>query len=92
MKKTLTANISGTVFHIEEDAYEQLQRYLAGIRSNFSGSDGPTRSWPTSSRASPSSSPSASWAPGGQHRRCGARESVMGQPEDYHQAGRGRRC
>ncbi|MEO8590823.1 MAG: PspC domain-containing protein [Flavobacteriales bacterium] len=40
MKKTVTANIAGTVFHIEEDAYEQLQRYLAGIRANFSGSAG----------------------------------------------------
>ncbi len=40
MKKTLTANISGTVFHIEEDAYEALQRYLASIRSQFAGSPG----------------------------------------------------
>ncbi|MBL0045463.1 MAG: PspC domain-containing protein [Flavobacteriales bacterium] len=40
MKKTVTANIAGTVFHVEEDAYEQLQRYLAGIRANFSGSAG----------------------------------------------------
>lgn len=40
MKKTVTANIAGTVFHIEEDAFEQLQRYLAGIRANFSGSPG----------------------------------------------------
>lgn len=40
MKKTLTANISGTVFHIEEDAYEKLQRYLGNIRSQFTGSDG----------------------------------------------------
>ncbi len=40
MKKTLTANISGTVFHIEEDAYDQLNRYLANIRSKFSGSAG----------------------------------------------------
>ena len=40
MKKTVTANIAGTVFHIEEDAYDQLQRYLAGIRANFSGSSG----------------------------------------------------
>lgn len=40
MKKTLTANISGTVFHIEEDAYEKLQRYLATIRDQFTGSDG----------------------------------------------------
>jgi phage shock protein PspC (stress-responsive transcriptional regulator) len=40
MKKTVTANIAGTVFHIEEDAFEQLQRYLGGIRANFSGSPG----------------------------------------------------
>jgi phage shock protein PspC (stress-responsive transcriptional regulator) len=40
MKKTLTANISGTVFHIEEDAFEALQRYLASIRGQFAGSDG----------------------------------------------------
>ncbi len=40
MKKTVTANIAGTVFHIEEDAYDQMQRYLAGIRANFSGSPG----------------------------------------------------
>lgn len=40
MKKTFTANISGTVFHIEEDAYDQLQRYLANIRARFDGSTG----------------------------------------------------
>ncbi|MBS1581130.1 MAG: PspC domain-containing protein [Bacteroidetes bacterium] len=40
MKKTFTANISGTVFHIEEDAYDQLQRYLANVRAKFSGSSG----------------------------------------------------
>ncbi len=40
MKKTLTANISGTVFHIEEDAYEQLNRYLNTIRSQFGGTHG----------------------------------------------------
>lgn len=40
MKKTLTANISGTVFHIEEDAYDKLQRYLGNIRSRFTGSEG----------------------------------------------------
>ncbi|MBL8002735.1 MAG: PspC domain-containing protein [Flavobacteriales bacterium] len=42
MKKTLTANISGTVFHIEEDAYELLNRYLANIRGKFSGGAGAT--------------------------------------------------
>lgn len=40
MKKTLTANISGTVFHIEEDAYDSLQRYLASIRGQFAGTPG----------------------------------------------------
>ncbi len=40
MKKTLTANISGTVFHIEEDAYEKLNRYLDSIRLQFTGSTG----------------------------------------------------
>jgi|LakMenEpi03Aug12_release.lakeMendotaPanAssembly.Ray.scaffolds.fasta_scaffold32061_3 phage shock protein PspC (stress-responsive transcriptional regulator) len=40
MKKTLTANISGTVFHIEEDAYELMNRYLANIRGKFTGSAG----------------------------------------------------
>ena len=40
MKKTLTANISGTVFHIEEDAYDRLQRYLSTIRAQFTGTDG----------------------------------------------------
>lgn len=40
MKKTLTANISGTVFHIEEDAYDKLHRYLGTIRARFSGSEG----------------------------------------------------
>lgn len=38
MKKTFTANLNGTVFHIEEDAYDAIQRYLANIRAKFSGS------------------------------------------------------
>ena len=38
MKKTFTINISGTVFHIEEDAYEVLQKYLVKLKSHF-GSD-----------------------------------------------------
>jgi phage shock protein PspC (stress-responsive transcriptional regulator) len=40
MKKTVTANVSGTVFHIEEDAYDQLQRYLGGIRAQLEGNAG----------------------------------------------------
>ncbi len=35
MKKTFTINISGTIFHIEEDAYEVLQKYLLNLKSHF---------------------------------------------------------
>jgi phage shock protein PspC (stress-responsive transcriptional regulator) len=35
MKKTFTINISGTVFHIEEDAYEVLQKYLVNLKTHF---------------------------------------------------------
>jgi phage shock protein PspC (stress-responsive transcriptional regulator) len=35
MKKTFTINISGTVFHIEEDAYEVLQKYLIKLKNHF---------------------------------------------------------
>ena len=28
MKKTLTVNLGGTVFHIDEDAYQLLDKYL----------------------------------------------------------------
>jgi hypothetical protein len=35
MKKTFTINISGTVFHIEEDAYEVLQKYLVNLKRPF---------------------------------------------------------
>ncbi|WP_319482205.1 PspC domain-containing protein [uncultured Draconibacterium sp.] len=38
MKRTLTINISGTVFHIEEDAYEALQKYMV-ILKNYFGKD-----------------------------------------------------
>jgi phage shock protein PspC (stress-responsive transcriptional regulator) len=35
MKKTHSANIGGTVFQVEEDAYEQLQAYLQSIELHF---------------------------------------------------------
>jgi phage shock protein PspC (stress-responsive transcriptional regulator) len=35
MKKTFTINISGNVFHIEEDAYEQLRDYLQRLNQYF---------------------------------------------------------
>jgi hypothetical protein len=40
MKKTVTINISGIIFHIEEDAYDALSRYLATIKGYFEKSEG----------------------------------------------------
>ncbi len=36
MKKTVTANISGTIFNIEEDAFDLMQKYLDSINMYFS--------------------------------------------------------
>ena len=35
MKKTFTINISGTVFHIDDDAYERLNSYILQINRHF---------------------------------------------------------
>lgn len=35
MNKTISINIAGFVFNIEEQAYEKLSRYLESIKSNF---------------------------------------------------------
>ncbi len=40
MNKTVTVNIGGMVFHIEEHAYTSLKRYLDAIRGHFTMSDG----------------------------------------------------
>jgi phage shock protein PspC (stress-responsive transcriptional regulator) len=40
MNKTLTVNIGGMVFHIEEHAYEKLRKYLDAIKGYFTTSDG----------------------------------------------------
>lgn len=40
MKKTVSINISGVIFNIDEDAYEKLQNYLKAIRGFFSESEG----------------------------------------------------
>lgn len=40
MKKTLTINISGIIFNIDEDAYEVLNQYLGRIRDYFSKQEG----------------------------------------------------
>lgn len=39
MKKTYTIHLSGSVFHIEEDAYEVLQKYLISLKSYFGDGD-----------------------------------------------------
>lgn len=40
MKKTLTVNLGGTVFHIDEDAYQLLDKYLSNLRIHFSKEEG----------------------------------------------------
>jgi phage shock protein PspC (stress-responsive transcriptional regulator) len=36
MKKTISINISGILFHIEEDGYDSLRKYLDAINTHFS--------------------------------------------------------
>lgn len=40
MKKTLTVNLGGTVFHIDEDAYRLLDKYLSNLRIHFRKEEG----------------------------------------------------
>ena len=40
MKKTLTVNLGGIVFHIDEDAYQLLDNYLKNLRAHFSREEG----------------------------------------------------
>ncbi len=40
MKKTNTINLGGVIFHIEEDAFTLLQKYLSSIKDHFSESEG----------------------------------------------------
>src|SRR5580765_4586707 len=40
MNKTVTVNIGGIVFHIDENAYEKFKMYLESIRSHFTTADG----------------------------------------------------
>ncbi|WBO82758.1 PspC domain-containing protein [Hymenobacter yonginensis] len=37
MKKNISINLQGMIFHIEEDGYEVLNRYLAEVKAHFSG-------------------------------------------------------
>lgn len=39
MKKTVTINISGIIFNIDEDAFNRLQNYLNDINARFSNAD-----------------------------------------------------
>jgi phage shock protein PspC (stress-responsive transcriptional regulator)/predicted Zn-ribbon and HTH transcriptional regulator len=40
MKKTYTINISGSIFHIEENAFEKLQDYLKMLSKSFGSQEG----------------------------------------------------
>ncbi|MFB6257652.1 MAG: PspC domain-containing protein [Flavobacteriales bacterium] len=40
MKRTVSANISGIIFHIEEDAYRDLEAYLKKIRGSLAEEEG----------------------------------------------------
>ena len=40
MNKTVTVNIGGIVFHIDENAYDRFKKYLESIRSHFTQSEG----------------------------------------------------
>lgn len=40
MKKTLTVNLGGRVYHIDEDAYNLLDNYLDNLRLHFSKEEG----------------------------------------------------
>jgi len=40
MNKTVNINLAGIFFHIDEDAYGKLQRYIAAIRRSFAGVQG----------------------------------------------------
>jgi phage shock protein PspC (stress-responsive transcriptional regulator) len=40
MNKTININLAGLFFHIDEDAFQRLQRYLAAVRKSFAGTSG----------------------------------------------------
>ena len=40
MIKTISINLSGQVFQIDEDAYEQLKQYLSSVRKRFENEEG----------------------------------------------------
>ncbi|WP_192821606.1 GIN domain-containing protein [Rufibacter sp. LB8] len=40
MKKNISVNLQGMIFHVEEDGYEMLRQYLAAIKAYFSSYEG----------------------------------------------------
>lgn len=40
MNKSINVNLAGLFFHIDEDAFQRLQRYLAAVRKSFAGTSG----------------------------------------------------
>ncbi len=40
MKKNFTVNISGLIFHMDDDAYQKLDRYMDSIKKHYKNSDG----------------------------------------------------
>jgi hypothetical protein len=40
MNKTVTINLGGIVFHIDEDAYQKLSRYFDAIKRSLKNSSG----------------------------------------------------
>ncbi|GGK56981.1 GIN domain-containing protein [Rufibacter glacialis] len=40
MKKNISVNLQGMIFHVEEDGYEMLSQYLAAIKAYFSSYEG----------------------------------------------------
>ncbi|MCR9228725.1 MAG: PspC domain-containing protein [Flavobacteriaceae bacterium] len=40
MNKTVNINLANTLFHIDDDAYNKLRRYLESIKRSFSGTKG----------------------------------------------------
>ena len=40
MKKTLTVNLGGTIYRIDEDAYNLLDTYLKNLRYHFRKEEG----------------------------------------------------
>ena len=42
MNKTININLAGTFFHIDEDAFQKLQRYLEAIKNSLTTTQGQT--------------------------------------------------